>query len=198
MKQIIFNGIKYTKDIKTGYYLNSKTRKRLHRVVWEYYKGKIPKGYEIHHKDKDKDNNSINNLQLVSKKEHIEIHKRLLTEEERQKRRDNLNQNARPKAIEWHKSEKGKEWHKEQYYKSLALIEETEFVCLNCNSKYKTKNHGNNKFCSNKCKSAYRRKLGVDNIERECIICGNKFETNKYSKTKRCKNCKSKVNKLSR
>lgn len=198
MKQITFNGIKYTKDIKTGYYLNSTTRKRLHRVVWEYYKGKIPKGYEIHHKDKNKDNNSINNLQLVSKKEHIEIHKRLLTEEERQKRRDNLNQNARPKAIEWHKSEKGKEWHKEHYKKSLGTLKKEVLKCLNCDKEYETINHGNNKFCSNKCKSVYRRKSGVDNIERECIICGNKFETNKYSKTKRCKNCKSKVNKLSR
>ena len=52
-----FNGLKFTRDDKTGYYLNSTIRKRLHRCVWEYYNGEIPKGYHIHHKDNDKSNN---------------------------------------------------------------------------------------------------------------------------------------------
>lgn len=42
------------------------------------------------------------------------------------------------------------------------------------------------KFCSNNCKSAYRRKSGVDNEERICKICGEIFITNKYSKAKVC------------
>ena len=39
MKEIWFNGIKFTKDDKTGYYLNSSIRKRLHRYVWELHYG---------------------------------------------------------------------------------------------------------------------------------------------------------------
>ena len=52
-----FNGLKFTRDDKTGYYLNSTIEKRMHRYVWEFYNGPIPKGYDIHHKDEDKANN---------------------------------------------------------------------------------------------------------------------------------------------
>ena len=45
-----------------------------HRLIWKRYFGEIPKGYEIHHKDENKLNNSIENLQLVTRKEHIHIH----------------------------------------------------------------------------------------------------------------------------
>ena len=38
--------------------------------------GEIPKGYEIHHIDGNRKNNSIDNLQLVTIEEHLEIHKR--------------------------------------------------------------------------------------------------------------------------
>lgn len=46
--------------------------------LWYYKKfiGKIPLGYEIHHKDWDKRNNSKENLQLLTKEEHKKIHGR--------------------------------------------------------------------------------------------------------------------------
>lgn len=188
----MFNGIKYTKDKKSGYYLNSTNRKRLHRSVWEYYNGKIPKGYEIHHKDRNKDNNDISNLIMLTVEEHKKEHKKLLTVEQKQKLRDNLENKARPMAIEWHKSKDGIEWHKKQYINTLGNRKEQAFVCLNCNKEYKTIKTKSNKFCSNKCKSSYRRKMGLDNIIKECELCGKQFETNKYRQAKRCKNCKSK------
>lgn len=44
----------------------------LHRVVWEAVTGApIPKCYEINHIDERKDNNAINNLQLISHKENV-------------------------------------------------------------------------------------------------------------------------------
>ena len=47
----------------------------LHRLVWEKHHGKrVPKGYHIHHKDKNKTNNDISNLQLISASEHIKLH----------------------------------------------------------------------------------------------------------------------------
>lgn len=192
MEYIMFNNKKYTKDKKSGYYLNSATHKRLHRAVWEYYNGKIPENYEIHHKDHNKDNNNIENLMLVEKNEHKKIHARELTEEEREKRRNNLKSNARPKAIEWHKSEVGREWHKEQYQKTLALAQEQEFTCINCGKVYKAIKKGANKYCSNNCKSKYRRKIKKDDIERKCEVCGQEFTTNKYSKRKYCSICKNK------
>ena len=34
----------------------------------------VPKGSEVHHKDKDRKNNNINNLELLTKKEHLKLH----------------------------------------------------------------------------------------------------------------------------
>ena len=192
----IVDGYKFNKDKQTGYYLSTNKingrRQRLHRYIYEKYYGKIPKGYDVHHIDHNKDNNDISNLKLVTAKEHKEIHARELTEEQRNKMRENMNLKARPKAIEWHKSNKGKEWHKKQYEISLGKMEKEKMQCLYCGAEYYSINHGNNKFCSNNCKSAYRRKLGIDNVDRKCVECGRTFRINKYYKRQKCDECKSK------
>jgi len=46
------------------------------RVVWEYHNGRVPKGYVIHHKDRDTLNDEIGNLQAMTRAEHIEEHRR--------------------------------------------------------------------------------------------------------------------------
>ena len=46
----------------------------IHRLVWETFVGEIPKGYIIHHKDGNRQNNCLSNLQLVTSKEHHDIH----------------------------------------------------------------------------------------------------------------------------
>lgn len=187
-----FNGYKFVKDDKTGYYLGTSKidgkRKRLHRYIWEYYKGEIPKGYDVHHKDHNKNNNEIGNLELLSSSEHKKKHGKELTEEQKKKLRNNLNLKARPKAIEWHKSEKAKEFHKEQYKRSLGKIKPIKYICEYCGKEYETL-PGNNRFCSNACKTAWRRKSGVDDIERICISCNKPFICNKYSKITKCIDC---------
>jgi len=45
-----------------------------HRLVWERAHGPIPKGMEIHHKDGNRSNNALTNLQLVTPQEHARIH----------------------------------------------------------------------------------------------------------------------------
>jgi hypothetical protein len=45
-----------------------------HCLVWEKHYGKIPIGMQIHHKDLDKTNNHIDNLQLVTPLEHKRLH----------------------------------------------------------------------------------------------------------------------------
>jgi hypothetical protein len=45
-----------------------------HRLIWEKYYRTIPEGYEVHHKDENKLNNDISNLELVTKSEHGKIH----------------------------------------------------------------------------------------------------------------------------
>jgi hypothetical protein len=39
--------------------------------MWETFVGEIPKGQEIHHKDHNKLNNSLDNLELVTHRENI-------------------------------------------------------------------------------------------------------------------------------
>jgi hypothetical protein len=46
-----------------------------HVYVWEQHHGRpVPPGHDVHHKDHDKLNNDIDNLQLVTKVEHKRIH----------------------------------------------------------------------------------------------------------------------------
>lgn len=183
----IFDDLAFRRDRKTGYYLNAKTHKRLHVYVWEHYNGEIPNGYHVHHKDFDKSNNEIDNLQLLSPKEHMKLHGKSWDKERYEKQIENLNENARPKALEWHGSETGRQWHKEHYEQMKdKLYERKTFICEQCGKEFESINHGVNRFCSGACKAAHRRKSGVDNETRKCEWCGREYVTNKYSKSKTC------------
>ena len=82
----LFTG-KYLKTIfgtarkyRDGYYqITSKKegnyRKFLHRLIWETNYGKsVPEDYVIHHIDRNKQNNEINNLQCVKREIHSRYH----------------------------------------------------------------------------------------------------------------------------
>jgi len=43
-------------------------------LIWEEHFGPIPPNHVVHHKDGNKLNNSINNLELMSKKQHQQHH----------------------------------------------------------------------------------------------------------------------------
>lgn len=47
-----------------------------HRVVWFYFNGEIPDGYEINHKNEDKMDASLDNLELLTHSENINYGKR--------------------------------------------------------------------------------------------------------------------------
>ena len=70
-------GVKGTLN-KSGYRVfnvgSNHEREYEHRLVWKNHFGEIPKGFQIHHKDGNKLNNSIENLELVPFKEHQRIH----------------------------------------------------------------------------------------------------------------------------
>lgn len=191
-KIAVFNGNKYVRDDKTGYYLchdGYGAGHRLHRDVWEFYNCKIPKGYDVHHKDRNKGNNDIENLQLMKNGEHQKLHGSELTEAQKEWKRKNLLENAVPLSKEWHRSEEGVKWHSENGKKMMQNRTPRRYICSFCGKEFETiKYYGEkeNTFCSNACKSAHRRKTGVDSVERICEFCGNKFKTNKYSKGKYC------------
>jgi len=89
IKRPDISGEKHPNYIR-GYYLNKEgykiigKRTRLHRKIVENFIGRELMEEEIiHHIDGDKQNNNIENLKIVSRKEHIEIHRNEITEGKR-------------------------------------------------------------------------------------------------------------------
>ena len=193
------DGYSFRRDKKTGYYLSSKKigkrRVRLHVYVWTKANGAVPKGFHVHHIDGNKYHNELSNLCIIEGREHVIEHAKHFTEESIEKAKKNLIENAIPKAAEWHKSDEGRDWHKKHGVEAYAKRQEREYVCTYCGKRFKTTKiyaEGSNMFCSNNCKSTYRRKTGIDDIEKICECCGSKYIANKYTITKYCPSCKRK------
>src|SRR5688572_9281566 len=45
-----------------------------HDAVWEQHNGPIPAGYQVHHKNEDKQDNRIENLELLDPTTHKRLH----------------------------------------------------------------------------------------------------------------------------
>ena len=175
-------GKKFYQDKKTGYWISTTSpRIRAHVWVYENHHRNISKGFHIHHIDGNKSNNEISNLQALSVKDHFSKH----DSEERRKKNLKHIEEIRPLTKEWHCSEEGIEWHRQHGLKTWEQRQPFEIECKHCLKKSKTKMFHQN-FCSNSCKSAWRRAQHLDDEERICPICEIKFIVNKYAKTKTC------------
>ena len=49
----------------------------VHMLVWETFKGKVPEGYVVKHKNGNKSDNSLENLVLVNKEEYDDFERRM-------------------------------------------------------------------------------------------------------------------------
>lgn len=184
---IVFNGIKYYKK-PTGYYSCIQTKRSidkeryLHRAIWKFYNGDIPKGYHVHHKDENKDNNDISNLELLSASEHSKLHngngKKIdWWHSEKGKR---ANKKGIRMAKFWHHSEDGYLWHSE-HQKITCQKHIIKEICNECGKEFNTyddeKRHQIN---CRKCRDKLlKRKLRLENPEKykpkvRCILtCKN-------------------------
>jgi len=203
VETVEFNGHKYRRYPESEIEVNRKYFQRgggkgfLHRHIWEYYFGPIPENCHIHHLDNDTGNNELNNLCLISGQKHLSDHgkKTMLRKMEEDPNWLLHLKKIRVKASEWHSSEEGIEWHKKHAVKTIQSRPIIEIVCDNCNSTFKTQGNGRDRFCSNKCKSAYRRKMKIDYTEMSCVMCGNTFETDKYKPKQTCsRKCANSLN----
>lgn len=140
-----------------GYYFQRKG-KRLHRAVWEYHNGRIPKGYHIHHKDGDRTNNDIENLALILPKEHLSGH---MSTPERVKQSKKTIEIARAAACKWHGTEEGYAFHSKLAKENWQKREKHTYICSECGKEFTTKHiYGKeqNRFCNQNCRAKYRRK----------------------------------------
>jgi len=161
----------------------------LHRQIWFDNYGKIPDGYSVHHKDENRFNNDISNLEILTHVDHCKLHmaKRVKENPEQFKK---LAKIGREYAKEWHKTKEGNEWHIKQAKKyNFGNFIYGDRECDYCGKKY-IQRQAVSKFCCNNCKAAFRRESGVDNVEAKCYTCKQKFIKNKYQSVKYCSKCK--------
>ncbi len=150
-----FNGVRY---YLCGRYFQ-KQGKRLHRMVWTYNHGRIPAGYDIHHRDGDPKNNDPENLECIPEREHhSDRHGKEAAE-----RAQPFTPEARLAAAAWHASPEGRAWHAEHFERNIRPVmqERIPAVCQECGEDYlvslaKLKQ---SKFCGAVCRARdFRRR----------------------------------------
>ena len=170
-----FNEIKFYKRSDNGYWystipINGK-RVYMHKYVWEYYNSPIPRGYEVHHIDLNKDNNNIKNLRLMRTVDHKKLHTELRKNDPVYKSKINENlKKAQEKAKKWHSSPEGRKWHSE-HAKNIdySKISYGERTCLYCGKTY-TARKEYQKYCCNNCRSYATQKRKRERLSQGAII----------------------------
>ena len=134
--------------LNNGYYCNRRGEP-LHRAIYASVYGPIGMGLDIHHKDHDKTNNAIENLEAINRSDHLKLHRprgwRADTPEVRSKRR------------------------KEQW----AKREPWEAICGWCGQHFATAATVA-KYCSPACAQMVRRRSRSRNPSSKCA-CGKSF-----------------------
>jgi hypothetical protein len=182
-------GRKFYQDKKTGYWIScdygkDNPRIRAHQWVWKNIHKIIPKGYHIHHINDDKSDNTIENLELIKGSRHLSLH---MQDPDRKESARNMADKYRHLTKEWHASEEGRHWHRIHAAKNnFGKWDPLDYKCEVCYKDFKSKKISRVRFCSNACKSKFRRDSKVDDEERKCSVCENTFKTNKYTKTLTC------------
>ena len=172
---IEFNGYKWSRK-PNGYYQSTVrctdgSRKNwLHQHVYELTNGEIPEGYEVHHIDEDKNNNSAGNLKLLTNEEHRAEHLE----------QDKTNGIALAAYVADNFDEvqalakKGKSG---EYIgkRKRRKLPKAPLKCACCSTEFipSAKSRKDAKFCSNHCRDTWHKEHAK---ERECKECGAVFK----------------------
>ena len=165
-----FNGITFYKRSSGHYHCGM----GLHQAVWLYYFGLISEGYEIHHKNENKDDNNIENLQSLSKGDHSKIHNKLKLEN-RKKIKVVCNECGK----EFEAYDCGKNRFCSDYCQSKYRHKKDKITkkCAVCGKEFVTAAYTNVKYCSPQCVGKARRKRKTI----QCSYCGKNFTVHQNS-----------------
>lgn len=152
----------------------------LHREIWKKTHGVIPKGHDIHHVDGDYNNNSIENLECLTREQHFSKHSALS--------KINPDKDKYKNSRMWHKTQEAFEWHSITAKNSWKHRKKITVKCLQCNKSHQSHSTSStkNNFCSGYCSTKYRRLSGIDDVTSNCAICDKKINYNKYKPKVTC------------
>lgn len=177
-----FRGITYA---WSGRFFERGNNRRLHRMVWQYFNWPIPpgRGWHVHHKDGDRRNNQIENLELLTASDHMRGHGAEWTPERLARQRAVLDEH-RDKAAAWHSSPAGRAWHSE-HSKGIPKNRRYAKTCGRCGTSFSAA-FDKALYCSRACLAEMRRRSGVDDEDRTCRRCNAVFRVGKYLRKQFC------------
>lgn len=148
----------------------------LHRIVWQTERGPIPEGMDIHHKDHNKANNGIENLELQVEADHARYH---------MQRRLADGGDLAATLNAWRKSEQGQTVLRENIEKCRQNTPFRQFACAHCGSTVTTQ-HPRKAICdAEECQLKSSRRAEK---EKQCVVCGVTIFVKSHS-TKEVKTC---------
>ena len=152
MSEIVYRlyfGKRFWKN-KGGYWVNGMPI-HAQRWVWINHFGSIPDGMDIHHKDGNKDNNEITNLEMLSRSEHLKRHWKEGRFDLEQRRKQLA------EARRWLKTEEGRKRQSEISKEVWKTRKKFSIICRGCNEEFASTQPWAIS-CSSKCYMRYRRR----------------------------------------
>ena len=149
--------IQFHKDCVTGYWVNNTYRLRLHREKLRLELGLTKEqmeGYDVHHIDKNKDNNEISNLQLINKIKHVTAHAKEQLHTKTVKVCEQCGEEYESSSNVAHKQRFCSEKCKMKWRRANGLDRE-ERVCIYCGKTFTCNKTLPTKFCSKRCAGKY-------------------------------------------
>lgn len=156
LEAVTFNGVRYARKPGHRYFFANRWDKvakkyvyeSLHKAIWRFHKGDIPAGHDVHHKDDDWNNNTIENLDCISHGDHMRKHwvKWKAT-----------GAAFIAKMCAWTTTDDGREILKENARKTWDATPTREFVCAQCGNNFSRKSLVRHvRFCSRRCGQQFR------------------------------------------